>query len=1387
MRKLLNLFVVAVLVSTSFTMISGLPQASASPVLSQSSNGDPTAYVNSTVSYHNRVTSQETSSTNTVNMNQVKNTTYETETVNLPNNYWATNSAKTEGWFNVTNMTGDYVYAGSTVHLRTASILGTSKFNTYYYVSLGWMNVSITIETPSSSYYTYTFSYDYKYLSAYYTTAYNDVYWHANYSANLTVSVSGKITAVNITQTAYPGYPWNVGTPRGLVSDNSNDTQLTDYGTSASSLVSSVYNYFAQGWHFNSVSSSFSSQVPTNSANIISFSIYWSAQYSSSATYNSNRYTTSPITGAVGVYSIAFSNIQLFAPNYTISYYETFNYYTYPLETQTNSTSFSYSIVQSSVGVYFNASFSFSFKIVSSSLYANSTYPISWDINVSHLQNLYYSAPYNSFSYSISYSNYSKTTLGTSTSQYWDFISYTNWTNGNGASLTWMVSTHEVVNYYPSITYVTAKWTGVGSTEELIVNASNTFKNESMQITNINWGDGSPANSSAVETASKGYYNFTFTHSYSSIGTFSISFQVVNMVNTPESLSHSGSTSITLSLTITTAPSDAQAIPTDSYLYFNWTSQNIGIQKVVGSINGIQALSNTYNNLTSGSVSYYQTQTAQFTMTWTYYAGSYESSTSVIYVIKNTVPVVGKWVIVNYTLGTGSTAIKESVPYFYTQTIPYNATWSYFEWQIALPNNAVNITVKGNPMWKDPMISVPADYNTTTATFKLLENFTMFQITWIAENPTYNALIVIQYYPETALFGQFGVTLPFSAFYTYLNGQQIYSPTQTVNLGETIIINTTTIYHTLLSSYKVTVTQQTQFIEIPLNILPLTIENLNSSYVIGMQIEANSIVQTAQYIMPLQSVTFYVPAGTYNFTFNYIKFNTYTVVQSLNVPITVSSVSYYIISGITLSQISLSLQATQNNITNLVENVNITLTNANDKINNEVINLNLSLANVNSTIINQIDTLETQVKNYNSTVYNQLLSVIADIKNTNSTILAQVNKVLTNITNLNSTVLKQTNTILTDISNLNSTVKSEFIRVLTNITNLNTSLKTQVINILNNISNMNATVKKEILNVTTQLANDNSTIIKQILNSINDIENTNSSISKQLINVLSQISNTNSTLYKQIVRLSLNLTNTNSTIYRQLLVENLTVNNIQSKVLQIYNDINIIENNIMSDINSTSLNVTTRILTIKALLLASMNSTIQYKITPGTAYSNASNSSYTDIPLYITTLNGSPLNLSMTESIARNLSINYISPGQELPLDFTIIKIQAGVITIQVSLDKLEKQYISSGTADIAFTAPVKTETNTNIAGGVATGPSIGMIDIVSTAQVVGWILYLFTPIVAGISIYSLLFLGTLIYLTYALFNIPKKSRAKSFRIFMSLSLIMTLVLLYAIYVGGYL
>jgi len=987
MSKLKIILLVVILLISSMPLMGSMNAVASPPV-----SGDK-AFANTTVSY--TTIQSTTSSTTTLTMNAVENTTYSTWN-ETDNNFWTFNSAGTKAWANTTNASGYYIYSGSKVWFNGSFPLSYElKYvypNKYYYMNIGILMVNFTI---GGTVYTWSHTYNIGVSSE------NGlVYQYVYFDANITATSDETISAISFYQTYY-GYVWN-----GY--EKSFDTRNSAINTVNSTSLPARPTPVSLGWSYpNTISSSFSSLIVSN---IASYDIHWSAQYSSSATYDSNTYTTSPITGVLNVYSISFKATSDYPVlSYTISYYLIENYttpasYSYPTATD----SYNINSYQTHIGEFWNSStISFSFTLPSG---ASTSYSASYKILISNLTIALPSSTYISFT--LSSQNFTYYSLVKYKSTY-NITAYKNFTTAQSTSISF--TTSELINNNPSYSYLHLGYSGHGSTETLIVNATNPFKNESLQITNLNWGDGSPISSSPVEYPAGNYYNFSFSHQYGATGTYTVTFLIVNAVGASSSLSVSESTSITLTLSISTT-SNALPVKTDSYIYFNYTQVNLNLQNVFLYVNNILVLaqnvsSNTnYAGTVAYAVPYYLTQTATFTAEWKYNGGGISGTDTVQYAVANKVPTVGKWIILNYTIGTGATATKESVPYFYTQQITYNVSWSYFVWQIFLPSNAVNITVTGSPAWKSPVISVPADFNATTATFKLLENITTFQVTWLAPNPIGNALIVIQYYPESAIFGEFGVNIPFNQFNTYLNGKQIYSPTQQVNLGQTVVINTTTAYGTLISSYTTTVTFQTQFIEIPLNIVPLTIENLNSSYVIGFTVTQRNITQEGQYMMPLETQTFYIPAGTYNFSFTYLNFNSYSVVKYLNLSMTISGVSYFIITGVTLTNIDTHVLQAQENITSLVENVNITLSNSNTKIYNETLKISASITNTNSSITKQVLDENTTINN----IYSKVQSIDAVIYAIQNNMLSDINQSALNIS-----------TKITVIKNLVATVLSE--------------------------------------------------------------------------------------------------------------------------------------------------------------------------------------------------------------------------------------------------------------------------------------------------------------------------------------------------------------------------
>ncbi len=936
---------------------------------------------------------------------------------------------------------------------------------------------------------------------------------------------------------------------------------------------------FDWGWNFRGLTSK-SSTFALHS-NDVSYSIHWSSPYDSNATYNSlsqNAQTAGTYTGSLSVMTISFVPCGSGDyPNYwnNVSYWLNENYSSLA-SAEYPTLPWTYTLTQ--YGNFFNSStVYFNYSVPSG---ASSSFGASYSLKISNLTLTNPSAPIDSLS--LNSQNFSYYSLIRYKSTY-NVTAYKNYSSAQNAYIKF--STSETVNYYPSITYAVLDYSGHGSTQTLVINASDSgggyaFDGEKFQVMNVNWGDGSPVQSSPIESSGTDYYNFTLTHQYNATGTFTVTLLVADEPGTSMALASqaNGTARIKISTTFT---SNALPVKTNTRIYMNYTQLNVNVQTVNLYINNILVqTNNTASNTNSaGTVSYdipyYLTQTAEFTATWEWFSGGISGSQSVQYSVVNSVPTVGVWLILNYTIGTGPTATNESVPYFYSQRITYNYSWSYYVWQVFLPNNAVNVSIKGNALWESPVISVPADFYKNISTFFLLVNTTQFQLTWLAPNLMSSSLLVIDYYPQSAVWGLFGVTIPFSDFSTYLNGNRIYSPTQTVNLGSNVVINTTTVYGTLLSSYSFEATQQTQFVEIPLDIVPFTVYNMNSSYVVDMSVSQGGISQSSQVIMPLSQDTFYAPAGTYNFSFAYLPFNSGRAALYYNITKTLSSVSYVVINGVTIAQLGLEVMQTQDNITNLVENVNISLTNANDNIKNQVVNLNLNLSNVNSDIMNQIVALEAQVRDYNSTVYSQLLNVIADIRNDNSTVVNEANSILSEIRNDNSTIYNQTLDIIAHVIDVNSSLYQQTVNILAEIADTNSSVKSEVTNILNTIEIENSTLYNQTLSIITHITDVNSSLYGQTVSILTDIANLNSTVKSQTTNILNLLKADNSTLYNQTVSIIAHITNVNSSLYSQTVRLLTDLSNLNSTVRTQTNDI---ITSLKSD-NSTLYNQTVSIIT----------------------------------------------------------------------------------------------------------------------------------------------------------------------------------------------------------------
>jgi hypothetical protein len=319
--------------------------------------------------------------------------------------------------------------------------------------------------------------------------------------------------------------------------------------------------------------------------------------------------------------------------------------------------------------------------------------------------------------------------------------------------------------------------------------------------------------------------------------------------------------------------------------------------------------------------------------------------------IGGSVPATKSSYVVNYTVLSNVTA-SFAVTYSYTIGVttttstlsanavyPYNATYSLYVYTAPTPFGGTSrITMAGETGW-NYVSSWPNETgttwfyqsNTTVVWHSPIPNAT--QVTFVAPNVYTPSTLTIVYVPASPVYGLFGASLPYTAVLTYVNG--VFEPYATfgVSIGTTYEIRTFDVFNQLLSDTNVTATTPpAQVATVSLNIWPMTVANENSSYVIGLLLTANSVTQTSPDIMPLESNTFYLPAGSYTFTLNYLLLSAPTIAKTVMFTLNITGVSYSVVTGLTFLNIQVTTQMTGGNISRLVQTVSATLIQTNSSV-----------------------------------------------------------------------------------------------------------------------------------------------------------------------------------------------------------------------------------------------------------------------------------------------------------------------------------------------------------------------------------------------------------------------------------------------------------------------
>ena len=1273
-NKTKTILVVMIMILTIFSSFNFIAQpVSASPP----ATGD-IAHSNASVSY-TRINYWQTQPTTNLKLWGSNNSTATSLTINYAGSGFGTNQS-TIIWMggsraSVIVWLHNYTYNGA---VNCASAYGFVLDNGLIGTTVNILFVNVTID---GILYSWNYVLDASGLS---TVAFVP-HWHATI---------GIITSLNVTITGGTFY---------APSSNPLTTTGNAYGNGTNGLMNTAsIPPWSYGWNYDYISISSSYSLPSNLA---SYEINWTAAKISNATYNSvtqSGATSGHFLGSLSVTSITFNAdfININQDPYAISYFLTENTttpesYTYSEQTYT------YTISQN--GNYFNSSFVyFNYTLPST---ASTSFSASYSLKISNLTLTNPSAPVDSLSLvAPSFTYYS---LSKYKSTY-NITAYQNYSSAQNANTKF--STSEIVNYYPTINYSNIKWTGTGSKAELVINATTvgsgyTFS-ESLQILNINWGDGSALQSSSEQT---GKYNWTLYHFYQSVNSYSVSFQVENWIGSSNALSTTKTLTYTISITVTNSPANNAIIPSGQKIWFNWTNQNAGMTSASLKIDSVLQESNTYSSQLSGSISFSPTYLGTLSVSWFWTAGNISGYNNLTYSTSTHIGKTGLYVLVNYTVSSTS----YSSYYYYSQISPYNLTWSYFTWNIQIPNGSILSSIKGNTSWvfQSGYPGLYAYYSGNASIHFYLKS-TIYQVVWLAPLPPSFGYFTIDYAPTSPVMQMLGIGIGSNAFKTYVNGIQTSSLQIPAQVGNSYNIKAYDTFGSLVVNTTYIPQYQFSTDEISVSYFPVTFTNLNSSWKIQLTIASNGVTLWGlPHIMPEGGeLTLYMPPGTYWFNATYLGYLNNTAGISVDKLFTISNVTDEVFAGITIAMVQTTAVKNAQNLTELVDSVNITFVNSNSKVYNETLRVNASIINTNSTVKNEL-----------AYVFANLTFIKSVINNVNVSLLDKFSLLNTSISSFRS----------------NITVVETYINDTINY------IKSLVTKFNQNLTLVNTTVVGLKL-----IASQNFTAI-------------NSTLKKNYDSLFSNVKFLNSTLLVFKGNFTSFLTFFNSTIGK------------------VNNNVTIAENVILSSIKNNTLSITTKETLIKSIVSFVANSSMQYKFTfaPSTVVGNSYN-----FIVYATELNGNPLNLTQTRIASENLKLYYIEGMNEYPLSYNVNSINAGRFSISVyGLNYSTISSLINGQSTISATSniPVSTPTGTSNTSAI--------VGLIGSQQVDTFLnkfaYYMFTPFVSFISLISLLVIGTIIYLFYVFTNIPKRNRR--FRLFITMSLLLTWFILYAIYRGG--
>ncbi|MCW6159218.1 MAG: hypothetical protein LVQ63_07070 [Thermoplasmatales archaeon] len=1328
MKKLRLILILLILILTIFSSFNfALQPAVASPP----ATGD-IAWANATASYTGVSKWQQQPTTN-LKIWANNNSTASPLSLPFPSGSYMTPWMSSQR-LSATYPLNNYTYNGTVdarVNGQFESDMPTNGGNAYDSLGTIWANI-----TASGSLYSWSYRFNFKGT---------DLYDRPLFAPEWNVTAGSLVTKLNITLTPYDstGFSGNsMNNPWTIWHQNIGVNEILDSRDFNSSTVVPLKD-FVYGWNYayKSISSSFS--LPSN---IASYTLNWTSSQRTNATYNSLTQSGAiggHFTGSLSMTSVTFQAdfMDFNQQYYSISYFLNENT-TSAMDDVYGAEGYIYGISEN--GNFFNSTpIYFNYTVPSG---ASNSYSVSYKVTISNVTLTNPNAPVEDFGLiNTDFTEYSVSKSGSTI----NIVGYVNYSSAQSTSVKFQTS--ELANYYPTIVSSSIGWTDTGSEAALTVNAEDvgggyTFSSETIQVININWGDGSPLGSSAVET---GAYDWTFYHYYSSPGSYTVSFQVVNRPGLAGSLSSQASGSYVITTTITTGPTDNSYLASGQKIYFNYSGAAAGLTSLTLQINGIAQFTDSFQSLLTSGTSYTPTYKGQLNVTWEWAAGNITGTVSLTYQTTIYISPQALYVLVNYTYG--GVRYSNFVPWS-GSPIGYNLTYSYYTWSYNLPGESTGVTIEGSTSWTFVLAS-PGDVTfypaNATADFHISQT-DFVSITFLAKDPPQPASFQITYYPTSAIYNFFGAALSFSDLHTYVDGQLLHTDFINAQVGSTYSIKAYDLVGDLVVNTTYYVQYQTSFDDIPVAIWPITISNQNSTYELGLDVSTHGFSQPFPYIGPsgtaTSGYTIWILSGSYYFNFTYVNTQTYAVYQTVPLLRTVTGPSFINIQGVTLSQLQVTQQRNAQNYTNLVEQVNITFANEYSKIYNETLGVNVNVNNVNVSVNHVLVEMLTNVSFIKSYVLNLNNTMSSDFTVTNDIIKSFQSNLTVLTTYVNNTV-SYIKTLETSI-NQNLTIQYGIVNETLfiskqNFTALGSSIKSNfdtlvasqdfqdsLVNLTISDVRTGFTYSNDLINntATNLIAQDN--LINDTINSIKSLDiqfNSNLSLVNASISELSILSKQrsvylNSTIANDYDSMLNNVTlvysyvkgmNVTQLDYLAALSSavhsiqnNVTVTNsyINDTVTRVDTYMTTIENSILDNITYSTLNVTTRINTVKNLVSLSLqdqNATLSYKLLFGTP--QILNGSTYRFPVFVESLNGELANLSVTRQAAANLTLYYISGNSTHYLNFTTGSVKAGSFELYITnLNSSDANYIRGNEAIVQGKSDIGAGSVGNLAVGIA-------------------------------------------------------------------------------------